>query len=84
MFEFIYKDICIGTTQIVLTQKMYLMAFFFFFLLLVCSTSTSKLNVLVTKLHEFLAHAGGEDGGQTPTSKDAEGTVDATEDRNDA
>lgn len=50
--------------------------------LLICSASTSKLNVLVTKLHEFLAHAAVEDGGQTPTSKDAEeGTVDATRDK---
>lgn len=51
--------------------------------LLICSTSTSKLNVLVTKLNEFLAHAAVEDSGETSTSKDAEeGTVDATGDRN--
>lgn len=46
-----------------------------------CSTTTSKLNVLVTKLHEFLAHASVEDSGQTPTSKDTEGTADETGDK---
>lgn len=46
-----------------------------------CSTSTSKLNVLVTKLHEFLAHAAVEDSGQTPTSENTEGTAVDTVDR---
>lgn len=50
----------------------------FFFFLRIYSTSTSKLNVLVTKLHEFLAHTAVEDSGQTPTSKDTEGTVEST------
>uniref|UniRef100_A0A1A7WER6 DNA helicase n=1 Tax=Iconisemion striatum TaxID=60296 RepID=A0A1A7WER6_9TELE len=35
------------------------------------STSTSKLNVLVNRLHEYLAHS--KDGNETPTSENANG-----------
>lgn len=49
--------------------------------MLLCSTSTSKLNVLVTKLHEFLAHTPVEDSGQTETLKDTEGTINETGER---
>ncbi|XP_026225817.1 transcriptional regulator ATRX-like isoform X1 [Anabas testudineus] len=37
------------------------------------STSTSKLNVLVNKLHEYLAHSTIEDSNGTSTSEDADG-----------
>nr|XP_020454385.1 transcriptional regulator ATRX-like isoform X2 [Monopterus albus] len=37
------------------------------------STTTSKLNVLVNKLHEYLAHSTVEDSIGTPTSEDADG-----------
>ncbi|XP_035480151.2 transcriptional regulator ATRX-like isoform X2 [Scophthalmus maximus] len=37
------------------------------------STTTNKLNVLVNKLHEFLAHSTVEDSNGTPTSEDADG-----------
>ncbi|XP_069002853.1 transcriptional regulator ATRX-like [Embiotoca jacksoni] len=37
------------------------------------STSTSKLNVLVNKLHEYLAHSSIEDSNGAPTSEDADG-----------
>ncbi|KAI3373536.1 hypothetical protein L3Q82_022139 [Scortum barcoo] len=43
----------------------------FFFFSLDCSTSTSKLNVLVNKLHEYLAHSTVEDHNGSPTSQDA-------------
>ncbi|XP_051258479.1 transcriptional regulator ATRX isoform X2 [Dicentrarchus labrax] len=36
------------------------------------STPTNKLNVLVNKLHEFLAHSAVEDSNGTPTSADAD------------
>lgn len=45
----------------------------FFFFLLDCSTPTNKLNVLVNKLHEYLAHSTVEDSNDTPTSEDADG-----------
>ncbi|XP_068456969.1 transcriptional regulator ATRX-like [Clinocottus analis] len=38
------------------------------------STTTSKLNVLVNKLHEYLAHSSVEDSNGTPTSEDADDT----------
>ncbi|XP_044079309.1 transcriptional regulator ATRX-like isoform X2 [Siniperca chuatsi] len=37
------------------------------------STTTSKLNVLVNKLHEYLAHSAIEDSNGTPASEDAHG-----------
>ncbi|XP_075958784.1 transcriptional regulator ATRX-like isoform X2 [Anarhichas minor] len=37
------------------------------------STTTSKLNVLVNKLHEYLAHSPVEDSNGAPTSEDADG-----------
>ncbi|XP_041807750.1 transcriptional regulator ATRX-like isoform X2 [Chelmon rostratus] len=37
------------------------------------STTTSKLNVLVNKLHEYLAHSAVEDSNGTPPSEDADG-----------
>ncbi|XP_068572457.1 transcriptional regulator ATRX-like isoform X2 [Cebidichthys violaceus] len=37
------------------------------------STTTSKLNVLVNKLHEYLAHSPVEDSNGAPTSGDADG-----------
>lgn len=37
------------------------------------STTTSKLNVLVNKLHEYLAHSTVEDSNGTPTAEDADG-----------
>nr|XP_046267251.1 transcriptional regulator ATRX-like isoform X2 [Scatophagus argus] len=37
------------------------------------STTTSKLNVLVNKLHEYLAHSTVEDSSGPPTSEDADG-----------
>nr|XP_054586594.1 transcriptional regulator ATRX [Nothobranchius furzeri] len=37
------------------------------------STSTSKLNVLVNRLHEYLAHSNAKDGNETPTSENANG-----------
>ncbi|XP_019132017.2 transcriptional regulator ATRX [Larimichthys crocea] len=37
------------------------------------STPTNKLNVLVNKLHEYLAHSTVEDSNDTPTSEDADG-----------
>ncbi|XP_078122976.1 transcriptional regulator ATRX-like [Sander vitreus] len=37
------------------------------------STTTSKLNVLVNKLHEYMAHSTLEDSNGTPTSEDADG-----------
>ncbi|XP_078142676.1 transcriptional regulator ATRX-like isoform X1 [Centroberyx gerrardi] len=37
------------------------------------STTASKLNVLVTKLHEYLAHSSVEDSNRTPASEDAHG-----------
>ncbi|XP_076606647.1 transcriptional regulator ATRX-like [Chaetodon auriga] len=37
------------------------------------STTTSKLNVLVNKLHEYLAHSTVEDSNGTPPSEDADG-----------
>lgn len=46
-----------------------------FFFLLECSATTSKLNVLVNKLHEYLAHSTVEDSNCTPTSQDADGTA---------
>ncbi|XP_034461776.1 transcriptional regulator ATRX-like [Hippoglossus hippoglossus] len=36
------------------------------------STTTNKLNVLVNKLHEYLAHSTVEDNNGTPTSEDAD------------
>lgn len=47
-----------------------------FVFLPLCSTTTSKLNVLVTKLHEYLAHTAVEDSDQTSPSENAEGTAD--------
>ncbi|XP_029924260.1 transcriptional regulator ATRX-like isoform X2 [Myripristis murdjan] len=38
-------------------------------------STTSKLNVLVTKLHEFLAHSAVEDSNGTPASGDANGLI---------
>ncbi|XP_032389041.1 transcriptional regulator ATRX isoform X2 [Etheostoma spectabile] len=40
------------------------------------STTTSKLNVLVNKLHEYMAHSTVEDSNGTPTSEDADGLTD--------
>ncbi|KAF1378761.1 hypothetical protein PFLUV_G00193860 [Perca fluviatilis] len=37
------------------------------------STTTSKLNVLVNKLHEYMAHSTVEDSNGPPTSEDADG-----------
>ncbi|XP_028452112.1 transcriptional regulator ATRX-like isoform X2 [Perca flavescens] len=37
------------------------------------STTTSKLNVLVNKLHEYMAHSTVEDSNGLPTSEDADG-----------
>ncbi|XP_047462264.1 transcriptional regulator ATRX-like isoform X2 [Mugil cephalus] len=42
------------------------------------STSTSKLNVLVNKLHEYLANSAVEGSNGTPTSEDADGLTDMT------
>ncbi|XP_038565073.1 transcriptional regulator ATRX-like isoform X1 [Micropterus salmoides] len=39
------------------------------------STTTSKLNVLVNKLHEYLAHSAVEDSNGTPASEDAHDLV---------
>lgn len=45
----------------------------FFFFLLDSSSTTSKLNVLVNKLHEYLAHSTVEDSNGTLTPQDADG-----------
>eukprot|EP00064_Thunnus_orientalis_P003358 superscaffoldBa00000270_g3367 len=41
----------------------------------ILNTTSSKLNVLVNKLHEYLAHSTIEDSNGTPSSVDADGTV---------
>ena len=40
-----------------------------------CSTKTSKMNVLVNKLHEYLANSPVEDSNGPPTSEDANGAA---------